>query len=302
MNVHPITLRFRGIEQDLEEEFQKYFFIHSLPVFRWGFAFGILLYSIFGVLDAMFMPEVKEQLWQIRFMLVIPVLAAGIAFSFNRNFPKYWQATIALLISVSAFGIFWMVVIGTEPNKYHYFMGNMLVIFFGLTLIRARFVWAIATHLFVLTMFGVTIIFLTNCPLSVALSYWFSLVGAFLIGAVANYSMEYFARRNFYLMRSLEKKESRLRKANQLLKSQFEELKNAKKEIKKLTGFIPICANCKKVRDDKGYWNQIESYISEHSEARFSHALCPECLDKLYGNEEWFKKRGDGLERKKSNR
>ncbi len=45
---------------------------------------------------------------------------------------------------------------------------------------------------------------------------------------------------------------------------------------------LPICASCKKIRDDKGYWNQIESYIKEHSEADFSHSICPECSKKLY--------------------
>ena len=53
------------------------------------------------------------------------------------------------------------------------------------------------------------------------------------------------------------------------------ELKNAREEIKSLRGIIPICASCKKIRDDKGYWNQIEAYISEHSEADFSHGICP---------------------------
>ena len=55
-----------------------------------------------------------------------------------------------------------------------------------------------------------------------------------------------------------------------------------KEEIKTLKGFLPICANCKKIRDDKGYWNQIESYIQKHSEAEFSHSICPECAKKLY--------------------
>lgn len=60
------------------------------------------------------------------------------------------------------------------------------------------------------------------------------------------------------------------------------ELEKALSEVKKLSGFIPICANCKKIRDDKGYWNQIEEYIRNHSEAEFSHSLCPECAKKLY--------------------
>lgn len=55
-------------------------------------------------------------------------------------------------------------------------------------------------------------------------------------------------------------------------------------EVKTLSGLLPICASCKKIRDDKGYWNQIELYIQKHSEAEFSHGLCPECARKLYPN------------------
>ncbi len=61
------------------------------------------------------------------------------------------------------------------------------------------------------------------------------------------------------------------------------ELERSLKEIKTLRGFLPICASCKKIRDDNGYWTQIESYISKHSEAEFSHGLCPECASRLYG-------------------
>jgi hypothetical protein len=60
------------------------------------------------------------------------------------------------------------------------------------------------------------------------------------------------------------------------------ELQDAFAEVTTLRGIIPICASCKKVRDDKGYWNQIESYIRDHSEADFSHSICPECAKELY--------------------
>ena len=69
-----------------------------------------------------------------------------------------------------------------------------------------------------------------------------------------------------------------------------DELQASLKKVKLLSGFLPICASCKKIRDDKGYWNQIESYISDHSEAEFSHGLCEECSEKLYGDTDWFKK------------
>ncbi len=61
-------------------------------------------------------------------------------------------------------------------------------------------------------------------------------------------------------------------------------------QIKILGGLIPICANCKKIRDDKGYWNQLEKYLKDHSEAEFTHGICPECREKLYGP--YLKKKG----------
>lgn len=57
-----------------------------------------------------------------------------------------------------------------------------------------------------------------------------------------------------------------------------------------LKGIVPICAHCKKIRDDKGYWELLETYIEEHSEASFSHGLCPDCSDELYGNEAWYRR------------
>ncbi len=60
------------------------------------------------------------------------------------------------------------------------------------------------------------------------------------------------------------------------------ELKETLAEVSSLRGLIPICANCKNIRDDKGYWMQVEQYISEHTEAEFTHSLCPACVEKLY--------------------
>jgi len=66
------------------------------------------------------------------------------------------------------------------------------------------------------------------------------------------------------------------------LRQEKEKLEEALAKVKKLSGLLPICASCKKIRDDKGYWNQIESYIRDHSEAEFSHSICPECAKELY--------------------
>jgi len=62
------------------------------------------------------------------------------------------------------------------------------------------------------------------------------------------------------------------------------ELQDALANVKTLRGMLPICAGCKKIRDDEGYWSQIESYLHRHSEAEFSHGLCPGCAEELYGD------------------
>jgi GAF domain-containing protein len=62
----------------------------------------------------------------------------------------------------------------------------------------------------------------------------------------------------------------------------IEQLQESLAKVRTLSGLLPICANCKKIRDDKGYWNQIETYIRDRSEAEFTHGICPECAQLLY--------------------
>ena len=73
-----------------------------------------------------------------------------------------------------------------------------------------------------------------------------------------------------------------LRQLNEQLQHRNDELQVALAQVKTLSGLLPICSGCKKIRNDQGYWQQVEIYISEHSEAEFSHGLCPDCLQKLY--------------------
>jgi serine phosphatase RsbU (regulator of sigma subunit) len=82
----------------------------------------------------------------------------------------------------------------------------------------------------------------------------------------------------------LEQLNGELRNAKDGLETANRNLAHAIGEIKHLSGMLPICVSCKKIRNDSGYWEQIEAYIHNHSEAEFSHSLCPECSRKLYGD------------------
>lgn len=109
-------------------------------------------------------------------------------------------------------------------------------------------------------------------------------------------------RMNSELQEIVAQRTEELMKANQMLEADIVMLRRAEEEreklilelqsalnkVKLLSGLLPICASCKKIRDDNGYWNQIESYIKDHSEAEFSHSICPDCVKKLYP--EFYKK------------
>ena len=73
------------------------------------------------------------------------------------------------------------------------------------------------------------------------------------------------------------------------------QLEHSRNEIKTLRGLLPICASCKKIRDEKGSWKQMESYISEHSQAQFSHGLCPDCAMKAEEEVQRFRQRKNSV-------
>ncbi|MEW5725916.1 MAG: PAS domain-containing protein [Thermodesulfobacteriota bacterium] len=102
---------------------------------------------------------------------------------------------------------------------------------------------------------------------------------------ISHHSQPVFAPDGTWLGRRLSHRDiSRRMKALGEREKLIGELNQALAKVKTLTGLLPICASCKKVRNDEGYWEQIEEYISNHSEADFTHSICPECRQKLYGD------------------
>jgi len=107
---------------------------------------------------------------------------------------------------------------------------------------------------------------------------YFTLAGAIVIAVLA-----FLISGRFYkLNRSLKEEIAQRKEMERVREELVDSLQKAIKEIKILSGLLPICSHCKKIRDDKGYWNQIETYIEEHSEVDFSHGICPECAKKYY--------------------
>jgi hypothetical protein len=118
------------------------------------------------------------------------------------------------------------------------------------------------------------------CSLLTLIGFLYSPPGGELWKAMANRAIVLFTIVIIAIM-GLQRKKMEKKRDDALL-----EKEKALDDIKILKGLLPICASCKQIRDDKGYWNQIEHYIHEHSEAEFSHGLCPDCARKLYPD--WY--------------
>ena len=131
---------------------------------------------------------------------------------------------------------------------------------------------------------GIALILLLPVPSLFHISFNYFVISRFFVTfaivVIVSYGME---SARYMVSRLLDEQ-------YQLLRREKDALEEALNDIKVLRGFIPICSSCKKIRNDEGYWEQVETYIQHHSEADFSHSLCPECSDKLYGEWDWYKK------------
>jgi PAS domain S-box-containing protein len=104
----------------------------------------------------------------------------------------------------------------------------------------------------------------------------------FIISAEGLYSPAEFGPGTFLGTQGIARDITERKKAEEEREKLISQLQAALDNIKTLKGLLPICSNCKKIRDDKGYWNQIETYVRDHSDAEFSHSICPDCAEILY--------------------
>jgi len=206
MNYNRFTLSFIREDSNLEKEFQYAYFQYSLKIVKATFLMAAIFYGLFGILDAVLFPHTKKIAWIIRYAIVCPFTLSLFAFSYSRQFYKYWQVSQVFLIAMAGTGIIGIIVTAPGPANILYYAGLILVLMYGYTALIMRFIWASA-------------------------------------------------------------------------------------KIKTLSGLLPICSKCKKIRDDKGYWKQIEHFISIHSDAEFSHSICPQCAEELYGDLLSYKKK-----------
>lgn len=219
--MHPMTLRFAA---PVEAEFAGEYFESTLTQVRMAFVLALLLYSIFGALDLLIAPGQVRALWTIRFAVAVPVLTACLAFSYNPLFRRARDQIAGAAILVATLGIVAMTAIIPAPGNYLYYAGINLGVIFVFTLVRLSVPYSAAISAITIVAYVCVAVWISRTTWELIVNNLFFLISTFVIGLLANYSMERYARSNFLQRRviarrtqELERKNSELVVKNRLL-------------------------------------------------------------------------------------
>lgn len=206
MKLHPLTLQFSG---ELEQAFLSYYYNKSLKQGRIGILTGIFLYFIFGALDYFTAsPELKANLWFVRYAIVCPLLVAIFCLSFSSYFKRFsqifWSLTI-LLVGLSLILIMMIISLSDEQildTNTH--VAIILIMMYAYSFIVLRFIYSVAVILTIIILYNLVAVWVIGVPILNLLTPNFFLLSANLIGMFASYQMEMYLRKNFFQKYQIE--------------------------------------------------------------------------------------------------
>ncbi len=227
-------------------------------------SFGIPVILLFAVIDFLEGDTIE---FVVDLVLASILLIALIAvFRYDKD-----RVTYRVGLNLLALAVLYNVALGAGRESALYWVYVLpLLLFFFLGRRDGLISIGFALLLLALLLFFPNVVRAHDYGIQTGLRFFVS----FIFVAVIGYGLEA-SRYRFSDMLRREHEELLEEKAN---------LEKALTQIKTLRGLLPMCASCKKIRDDSGYWKQIESYLHEHSDAKFSHGICPDCAKELYPN------------------
>ncbi|MFC2081271.1 ATP-binding protein [Bacteroidota bacterium] len=233
-----LTLAFKGKIAGLETEFNEDYFNRSIMPFRFSVVLAIFFYGIFAILDAIMFPELKELFWLIRFGMVTPILVFVIFFSYSNLFKRFMQPVITGIMYLTGLGIIVMLVYAANVVKdYSYYAGLFLILMFGYTFIRARFIYAAIAGWSIVISYEIAALWIADTPIEIIINNNYFFISANVIGMFISYFMENSARRDFYMRKLLENEQENVQAANDALEKRVDErtrqLTSANKDLKK---------------------------------------------------------------------
>ncbi|EDP74899.1 diguanylate cyclase [Hydrogenivirga sp. 128-5-R1-1] len=189
-------LRFSSI---IERAFQNYYLAKNIWNIRIAVIVGVVMYALFSILDAIAFPQLKTQLWMIRFLFVIPFGVLFLFLTFKIQNERLIEFLHSLLVLIGGLGIVAMIYLISGDKYYLYYPGLMLVIFYAFTLSALRFYYATASVLALLLTYPVVDLYLLKTPEELHITNMFFLTSSALLGMPVSYLLERHARKDFLL-------------------------------------------------------------------------------------------------------
>jgi adenylate cyclase len=197
------TRRLR-FPEDIERQFRADYYANTLSTTRIALILGLILFSLFGVLDVYAVPVSKNIVWIIRYAVVAPIIIIALTASYRKQFQKYMQELMCIAVAVSGLGIVAMIAITqeTEVGNRFYFTGLVLVSMWGYGLTRLRFWYAVLANFIIMIGYEFASIAIKQLLISetgvvIFTMHNFFFLGANVIGMFTSYTLERYARREF---------------------------------------------------------------------------------------------------------
>jgi class 3 adenylate cyclase len=201
--LYPYANKLR-FPEDVEAQFREEYHVNTISTTRMALVLGLILYSLFGILDIYAIPISKDIVWVIRYGIVAPVMVAALVVSYSRRFQKYIQLIMGIVVAISGLGIVAMIAITREAefgNRF-YFTGLILISMWGYSLSRLRFWNAVLANVVIMMGYefasiGVKQLLTSETGIVVFTMHNFFFLGANIIGMFASYALERYTRRDF---------------------------------------------------------------------------------------------------------
>jgi signal transduction histidine kinase len=217
MGAPRLTLTRLRFEETLEPRFRAHWYEHTLNFTRLAIVLAVVLYALFGILDALILPEVAGWIWLIRYGVFCPAALAVLALTYREGFRASMQPVLCGLAMLCGLGIVAMVAIADAEDGAVYYAGLLLVIPWAYTLLQLRFAYATTACLVVMAGYEVVAVWINPVALEIFLSNNFFFVSSVIISTLAGYTIERGMRTAFVQRRLIEEQRSRLAVRNEEL-------------------------------------------------------------------------------------
>ena len=247
--------RLRFSEDELEAGFSDHHFSRALPRTRFALVLAVVLFAVFGILDAFIVPDQAPTIWLIRYAIICPLGLLVLGATYTSSFRRIMQPALSAYAAIGGLGIVVMVAIADVPGAYLYYAGLVLVIFWVYTLLQLRFSYATVTCLAIVASYEVVALWFRETPTDFLVSNNFFFLSAAILGATAGYTIERGMRTEFLQRRVIESQRSELEDRNvqldSALSASLDEVRSKAEELRASRARIVVAGDIERRRIER---------------------------------------------------